>query len=172
MQPKPQLWPDGVLISILLVSFMVLMFRKGGRISSEYDSQQSANDLASFNSQFEAYDRNNNTILDVITVSNLAYDINKKNGFDAQNTVKVHIKIGSKKYEILADANLKKNYFVDGTYMYDLVNAYNEIREKPDGSVQYQYTFDCKDESDNPGMKYNRTTGKVSEIYFKMSKNF
>ena len=112
---KALMMAGGVLIGIMVLSFMVFMLRKGGSMSAEYDSQISDNELAKFNSQFEFYDKDNNTFFDIITVSNLAYDINKINGWDENNCVKVQIVIGEGNqrgtYAIIPDENLEKNYF-------------------------------------------------------------
>ena len=98
---KALIMAGGLLISILVASFMVLVLRKAGKINAEYDTQMSDNELARFNSQFELYVRDNNTFFDVITVANLAYDINKKNGYDQKNSVTVKIKEGNTvKYSI------------------------------------------------------------------------
>lgn len=160
---KALIMAGSILISIMLVTFMILMLRKGGKISSEYDSQASSDELASFNSDFEVYSGKNNTILDIITVSNLAWDINKKNNFDEQNSVYVTvvIKKGNLKgeYTITPNPDLKKNYFNEG-YMYDLAREYGQTEEDADGTLAYKYTFECT------GIEYNQITGKVKSISF------
>lgn len=164
----------GVLIGIMVATFMVLMLRKGGAISAEYDTQMSDNELAKFNSQFEIYDRTDNTFFDVITAANLAYDINKKNGYDEQNSVTVTVIIneGSRKgtYLITPNLGLKKNYFMEGetdqVYMYDFIEEYTK---KQDG--EYAYLFKCIGENGKSGIEYNTTTGKVKGIRFEIVEN-
>lgn len=170
---KALLMAGGLLISIMVVTFMVVVLRKAGSMSAEYDVQMSENELASFNSQFELYAKEDNNFLDIITVSNMAYDVNQKNGYDAQNgvTVKVEIDKGNQKgtYKILIDSTLEKYYFFNvknggntSVYMYDLVPEYTALKDQ---TTEYKYTFKCT------GIDYNNITGKVKEISFQIVEN-
>lgn len=177
---KALIMAGGVLIGIMLLSFMVLMLSKGGSISSEYDSQNADNQLVKFNSQFEIYDREDNTFFDIITVANLAYDVNKRNGYDDSNSVIVELCLENKNsvsHSIFPKKNLQKNYFFPGmntnadkknqVYMYDLIPKYGTKNE--DGT--YKYNFKCEGTKDAEKISYNQTTGKVKEIIFKAVKN-
>lgn len=164
---KALIMAGGILIGIMLATFMVMMLRKGGSLNAEYDLQITHNELVKFNSQFEIYDKDNNTIFDVITVANHAYDVNQKNGFDPQNSIEVSIRInkGGQKgiYSIRPDSNLKKGYFFkeggEDTYIYDLIEDYSDRRNE-DGQLQYQFVFDCTN------IEYNEVTGKVARMTF------
>ena len=87
----------GILIGIMIATFMVLVLQRGGRMSAEYDSQLSDQALLDFNSQFEVYVGQDNTFFDVITVVNLAYDVNANAKWLAGDgiTVKIKNKSGS-----------------------------------------------------------------------------
>lgn len=165
---KALLMAGGLLISILLISFMVFVLRKGASASAEYYTTMSDTELAEFNSQFEVYDRDNNTYFDVITVANLAYDINKKNDYDETNAVIVEVEIDENRYLLQNSDSLEKGKFLlngvsSGQYdMYDLVL---ENSEKKDNSNEYKYYFTCTK------ISYNSTTGKVNEMKFKRYKN-
>lgn len=175
---KALLMAGGVLIAIMVMSFMVLVLRQGSKMSAEYDAQQSDNAVATFNNKFEVYDKNNNNFFNVITVANLAYDINQKNGYDANNCVKVYLKGKDmdgrdSTYSILPIEKLPKNYFFKGeeakedsetVYIYDsLVSLYGAKQEGD--STKYKYSFKCDE------IGYNSVTGKVNKISFTAVEN-
>lgn len=172
---KALLMAGGVLIGIMVISFMVLVLRKAGKMSAQYDNQIANNELTKFNGQFEIYDKNDNNFFDVITVANLAYDINKKNGYDKQNSVTVEVKAGSETYYILPNSNLPKDHFLKNNqniyiYIYNSQDANQSLIEKfgarkQNDSTQYQYQFDCTK------IMYSQTTGKVEEIKFEAKEN-
>ena len=125
------------LIGILVASFMIFVLRKAGMMSSEYDSQVSDKEIVDFNYQFEIYDKPDNTFFDILTVANLAYDVNKRNGYDSKNSVTIKIYEGNTiKYSILPDKNLAKDYFFNGDnvssseYIYNKISSGNSIIEK------------------------------------------
>lgn len=177
---KALIMAGGLLISILVASFMILVLRKAGKINAEYDAQMSDNELARFNSQFELYAREDNTFFDVITVANLAYDINKKNGYDSKNSVTVKIKEGNTvKYKILPQS-IEKNHFFKGEssetiYIYNdvqtdleeksMIDYYTDGIEQNEG-FKYNYLFSCQND-----IHYNGITGKVDEIIFTIVEN-
>ena len=163
---------------------MIFVLRKAGMMSSEYDSQVSDKEIVDFNYQFEIYDKPDNTFFDILTVANLAYDVNKRNGNDLQNSVTINLSIESSNYSIapsiIPDKILKKNYFFDGTtantaeqkYMYDLISANTEkidIKDssgKPTGEQKYKFEFKCTK------TEYNtETTGKIRLMEFKRENN-
>ena len=171
------LMAGGILIGILVATFMMVMLGKGGSLNAEYNSQAD-NELVKFNSKFEIYDRPDNTFFDIITACNLAYDINKKNGYDAQNSVQVTVVIdeGGQKgeYVLVPDANLEKNYFMkdgDPVYIYDLVQEYTENKQVA-GDRQYKYVFECKGVDDISRIEYSSITGKVESIRFEIVENY
>lgn len=171
---KALIMVGGVLISVMLASFMIFVLRKGGMMNAQYDSQKAGDQLVKFNSQFEVYAKDNNTFFDIITVANLAYDVNQKNNWDAQNSVTIYVcksNQNSVTYSILPNQDLKKNYFFNGAtadvnnqkYMYDLITGYapkkDELEEGKE-NPEYRYKFDCVKTD------YNEITGKVKEMKF------
>ena len=157
----------GLLIAMLLVAFMVFMLRKAGMMSAEFDSQMSNNELEKFNSQFEYYNRKDNNFLDIITVCNLAYDVNKKNGFDSSNAVVIEIgnHVGNTMYSILPDSSLEKNYFLDTSgnpvYMYEKMTE-GEYGAMDTNTGKYTTLFECTETS------YNDKTGKIKNMKFQI----
>lgn len=178
---KALIMAGGVLIGILLISFMVIFLRKAGSMSAEYDTQISDNELAKFNSEFEIYARDDNTIFDVITAVNHAWDINKKNGFDQGNSVTIKIVKGSKiQYSLIPSPESRKSYLFKGNgvgeiqYIYDLTKsddsdeAFGAVKYDAENLKQvYKYYFNV----DADGVGYNSITGKVNSVIFRIVEN-
>ena len=182
----------GVLLAIMMISFAVAMFRSGGTLGSDYEQQAEQDALMKFNSQFENYHKDDNTIYDVITVANLAYDINKRNSFDPNNGVKVVISFSSAASEksvpngysgnlyVLNSSNMKKNYLTSANvvdsinnnnqvsiYNNEFIDFYSENRSDDNGYTIFKWHFRV----DNSEIEYNTTTGKVNSIKFSVIKN-
>ena len=158
-----------VLISILLISILVLFFRKGASASAEYNSAMSDAELAKFNAKFEVYDRNNNTYFDVITVVNLAYTINKTNENDSQNQITVTLEDNnsSSTNTYIFDSTCEENVFSNGTNIYTLVPFYTNLVDRASQSEgkKYEYLFKCSE------ISYSDVTGKVKSMKFDVLKN-
>lgn len=158
----------GVLIAVMIASFMILVLRKAGSMSAEYETQRGDLELANFNSQFEYFARDDNTYFDIMTVSNMAYDVNRNNGYDANNKVEIKIKGNNVTYSILSNKDLERNYFFDKDdkqiYMYDndKLLPYTQLKLN---SEEYAYKFVCKK------TEYNEVTGKICEMQFKIENN-
>ena len=169
-----------VLISILLISILVLFFRKGASASAEYNSAMSDAELAKFNAKFEVYDRNNNTYFDMITVANMVYDVNRNNKNDSQNQILFTLNLSGITFYIPRDCtNLERDTFTlglngsDPQSMYNYKITYDSQTDKiiniftkidPD-TKKYKYIFKCT------GITYSTVTGKVSSIEFEVIKN-
>ena len=135
-------------------------------MSAEYDSQTSANELVKFNSQFEAYAKEDNTFFDVITASNLAYNVNKENKWDSKNGVEVKLYLDDSpkaSYSILIVGALKKNHFFEGEgsdinkqkYMYD--NEFIQFTKTEVDKTELETSF-------RGIVNYSDITGKVDQI--------
>lgn len=116
----------GVFLGIMLLTVMIYVFRQGASVNQSYDQKQISLQLELYNSRFEKFDRSNNTIIDVISLCNLAFDTNKECDFDKASAVQVEVKIGSKSY-ILPNTNKinDRNKVLDGTKeitIYNLVD--------------------------------------------------
>lgn len=125
---KALMMAAGVLLGIMLLSVMIYVFRAGAKVNESYDNTQISYHLELHNSKFEFYNRQNNTVMDMISLANIAYDINKESDYDSGIAVKVEIVIGNKTFEI---SNLKsrdlssRNKIWDGSNeisIYDLTN--------------------------------------------------
>lgn len=155
----------------MIASFMIFVLRKAGTMSSEYDSQMSANELVKFNSQFEAYAKEDNTFFDVITVANLAYDVNKRNGWDSKNGVTIEIyENANAKYSVKNQQNQRKDHFFNNNnneqeYIYaEIIKDYATTKESTE-KTEYQYKFSGEI------TQYNEVTGKVEKMKFTRKNN-
>lgn len=178
---KALLMAGGILIGIMIATFMVLVLHKGGQMSAEYDSQLSDQVLLDFNSQFEVYVGQNNTFFDVITVVNLAYDVNSKAKWVAGDGITVKIKKGGSIQHRLSDGTqIARGQMLEGETGTQEKDIYSELvkkyTENPTGEPLKKYTdTDGKEHEKYPykflcdggnGIKYNQKTGRVSEVTF------
>lgn len=94
----------GVFLGVLLLSVMIYVFRQGASVNQTYDQKQISLQLELYNSQFEEFDRHDNNIMDVISLVNLAFDVNKDVDYDAASSVQIEVAIGGDKF-ILPNTN-------------------------------------------------------------------
>lgn len=97
---KALLMAAGVILGVMLLSSMIYMFRQGAKVTKSYDERQISRQLELYNSNFEYYNKSNNTIMDIISLANLAFDVNMNSNYDKLNTVQVEISIGNKSFYI------------------------------------------------------------------------
>ena len=159
---------------MMLAAFMMFVLRKGGSMTAEYESQATGNELVNFNRQFEAYVKEDNTYFDVITASNLAYDVNKNNNYDLSNSVTVKLCLNSNystTYSIMPYKILAKNYFFpqeefttsedSQIYMYD-ENLIEYTKTKDNQTTEISKTF-------TGTAHYSELTGKIDIMTFKVN---
>lgn len=127
----------GVFLGLLLLSLMIYVFSQGAKVNETYDQKQITNQLELYNSKFEQYDKDNNNIMDVISLCNLAFDANVACEFDPALAVQI---------EILTA--------VDGTPKFELPNT-NFIKER--NKIR-------KIGSSNPMDIYNLAVLKLQEL--------
>ena len=180
----------GILIGMLIIGIFVYLFRAGGQIGQNYEETQAQQQLQLFNSKFENFDRTNNTIIDMLTVTNLAIDTNEENEYNSQKTVAIDIMFSSQKLRVSATESLERNYLFRGNsgsqkiYIYDLVDKNrkylciekvyfpstimendNDTLSMVDNEMVYKYLFKCTD------IQYHETTGRVKYMKFELIKN-
>ncbi len=132
---KALLITAGVILGVILLSVMIYLFRQGARVNQTYDQKQISLQLELYNSKFEAFDRDNNNIMDVISLCNLAFDVNNEIEFDKSTSVLVEVIIGNQKFVIPNTINketqiLERNQILKGSTtstnsmsIYNLVNS-------------------------------------------------
>lgn len=163
----------GVLIGVLILTTFVFVFRKGGQLLETVDSRKVAEDVAAYNSKLVIYNRqgidddsdgdiddNYNTIFDVVTAWNLAYDINEENLHDMKNCLEIYIdlnKDGSYEYQLSYENNCNKGYVNATEKLTDLIKMYGKVEDSTYND--YEYKFKGKTE-------YDDSTGKINKIIF------
>lgn len=119
----------GVILGLLLLSVMIYVFRQGARVNAAYDQKQITNQLELYNARFEQYDRDNNNIMDVISLCNAAFDVNLATEYDEQNAIEVEIVIGNKVFKIPNKYSntdfVERNTVLDGNNQISIYNLVN-----------------------------------------------
>lgn len=184
-----------VLIALMIASIMVYLFSAGARIGESHEQTQADQRLELFNAKFSIYSKDNNTISDLLTVINMAYDYNLKNEFDTVNSISIDVQISTGRIlKVLPDANLEKNeIFLNDTSKkintYDLLSKYLKDIKTIDGmnglnasglddntklsdsmytsgSNERLYRYYFKLSADN--IKYSEKTGKINYMKFEL----
>ena len=186
-----------ILISIFIIGMFVYVFRACGSLCETYDKKQTAEQLELYNSKFEAYTGKDSTIMDIISLFNLAYNVNESSNYDSQDTVEIKVIAGNQIFYISKDAPVKKaNGEVDETThlnrneifvsknlsgekkisIYDLTTkTLNDLNINTDGTEQLIVTKLSKQKATvykylfkNTEIKYEHQNGKVSSMKFEM----
>ena len=177
----------GVILGVLLLSVMIYVFRQGSRVNEAYDQKQITNQLELYNSRFEEFDKEDNNIIEAISLANLAYDTNVICDYDPTLSVKVEIEVGGDTFTIPSANELSaRNTILNDTNheisIYNLADlTLNELGVVPgtitgsgaqnsdklsttklkDGKTIYKYLFRVENADD---FKYHEQNGKVSGI--------
>lgn len=179
----------GILVGMIIIGMFVYLFKTGGKVSESYDEKQNQEQLLLFNSKFENFDKSNNTIIDMVTVTNLAIDTNEENEFNNRKTVAINIKLGSQILRVSDSESLPRNYLFQGSsgdkkiYVYDLLDKNKKYlctkKSFPTTIMQYdedtlsmvnkymvyKYLFKSTD------IQYHETTGRVKYMEFELVRN-
>lgn len=202
----------GMLIAIMILGLFIYLFKTGARFGENYDLTKSQEQIDQFNSKFEVYVKgveenkdgiiySGNTIFDIITLSNLAYDINEKNGNDDKNRVEIEINgfktgslsIGIPKKLIGEENVLKKNSFFKSiikdinetteTVLMDDILVSSDIVSKgklTDAIVNLKADNEIKLNRiiyryyficEDKDITYSEVTGKVNKMVFTLKEN-
>lgn len=119
-----------IMLGLMLIAVFIYVFRAGAKTNESYESNQANLMLEAYNSKFEIFDRQNNTILDLVTVLNLAYDVNKSVDYDSQSAIEIKVILNSSAtpmvLEVLKDKKLDERNKVwfnnNQTSIYDIIN--------------------------------------------------
>lgn len=168
-----------ILISVLIIGVFVYVFNSGSSLGETYDRKQQVEQLELYNSKFEFFARDNNTIIDMISVLNLAYSVNTSCGYDSQQSVEViingnveheHVNIRMPNFvpEDNRDDFPKNKVYINGEIKdtYSLLNGgIPELKclsetKMVNKTTVYHYLFKIKE------LKYEHENGKVSKLEF------
>lgn len=127
----------GVLVAMMIIGVFVYVFKEGAQVSQNFEQRQAQEQLELFNSKFVAFQKENNTISDMISVINLAINTNNNVEFDPNKSVTIDIRVGSSNenyFSITSKYQIEKNYVFLGKsdtvtgstdskiYTYDLIH--------------------------------------------------
>ena len=160
----------GVFIGILILTAMIFVFSQGGQMLETLDNNNHTLSIEKFNSELIIYNREGirtpenesyNTIFDIVTACNLAYDINRQNDFDNENCVIITL-VTKTKGTFILDIMEEKGK-IAGEKLTDLIKYYGEREEKTavDGSIYYDYKYIFSGIVD-----YNTNNRKINSIVF------
>ncbi len=175
------------MIALFVLYLMIFMFRSAARVGENYDQKKGQENIDKFNSQFETFVTGNDENVredfkvasDVVTAINLAYDVNKQNGYDNVEFVKILVKDkrGNVRYSLQNDSRIPKNTMIDGVSLStsgDNTISTNDFLKLEwdrstgkklsdvkllDNKYVYRYYF-------MGNVLYNSRTGKVNEVDF------
>jgi len=149
-----------ILIGLLILSVLVYLFVSFGSSSKQIHAEIDMNRLNEFNNQFLTYEmKDDNTIYDIISVTNLAIENNKYYGYNETNKGNFYITVNAKIYK----SSLKKDlqlYDIDAIQNLaknEQNNMYLEDTETP--SYERLPRYSCK-------VTINEDTGRVSCVDF------
>lgn len=97
---KALIMSASIILGVLLLYAFVHVFRAGARVDETYDEMQIERELRLDSAKFDVYDRQDNTIMDILSVINLAYNTNEDFLYDNAKAVEVVIHIGNKYFAI------------------------------------------------------------------------
>ena len=92
---KALLMAGGVLLGIMLLSVFVYVFREGAKASKSVEQSKIEQELIKENARFEIYNKDDNTISDMVSLINLVYDYNFKKDFNETDCMQLNILLGS-----------------------------------------------------------------------------
>lgn len=84
-----------IILGVMLFSTFVYVFRVGASVDEAYDERQIERELRLASAKFDVYDKQDNTIVDILSVINLAYNTNEDFTYDQAKAVEVVVRIGN-----------------------------------------------------------------------------
>ena len=174
-----------VILAMMILGTMVYLFRAGADMNKAYDEKQVEESLQLYNSKFDVYNREDNNIMDIITVCNLAYDTNIDSDYDNGIAVEIIVDCkAGKKFTIprISGTNIARNSILingegDPISIYELSETPNVWTNTPgtgdeklskceiiDNAI-YKYLFKCTN------VQFSGSTGKIIGMEFEMYEN-
>lgn len=153
-----------VFLAVLLLATFVRVFKVGASLDETYDLKQAERQLNLFNSQFEVYDRNNNTIMDILSAVNAAYNVNVDYNYDAAKTVQVIVRIGTSTFELPTakdpyQKTLKRNNILDKDKK--IISIYDLVDKTLGGDDGLGVKVDSTHHNDNDKLTTTRLAAKL-----------
>ena len=179
---KALLLATGILLGILIISVAARMFSAASGVSKSYHSQESASEIAEFNSHFTKYvgatrgdddiETQFATIHDIVTTANFAWNYNRKKALkmdinpilEPEGNEFIHIQICKLDYDSNAAGDVICTRFenlADETYQEFIKNGYYVSQSHPDQDNIITYEIEIAE--------YDQV-GKVKTVKFYPSK--
>lgn len=177
----------GVLIAVLIISFAVFLFSSASSVSENYDRTMSESDRLKFNAQFTKYATNDvplsndegdgvlkytsyNVASDVVSVVNLAYNLNESYDYDVQRGIQVKVMNINSSFSGSGSDTYGITPLVQKHYNNKKINDKNNIYRLKESKKEDFTDFSLYDES------YLNHTNKLLEnysecAYYKSEKN-
>lgn len=91
------------MIALMILACMIYLFRQGALLNEHYDRNQISRNLELYNSKFLQFDRSDNSFSDIISICNLAYDVNVGTEYSPTWAVEIQFSIGDSTYVLTKD---------------------------------------------------------------------
>ena len=170
---KAILIAGGMLLGVVLLGLMVYLFRAGAGLGQAYDSKSEQEEILSFNSEVEKYVISEEILpQDIVSLANFVYNNNRKNEFNTSVSIAVEVRAESGKiYKILPTDTLKSNCFLDNSNNnFSFAEFLKKYTEKVESTDEYGRTIMVdKYKIELVSMNYNKTTGRINKIVYKIS---
>lgn len=147
-----------ILIGLLILSVLVYLFVSFGSSSKQIHAEIDMNRLNEFNNQFLTYEmKDDNTIYDIISVTNLAIENNLYYGYDLSNKGNFYITVSAKIYNGSNKTDLQESSTKEIQELAKNEKMVEDSSKLPVFQRLPQYS--CK-------VTINENTGKVSQVEF------
>lgn len=152
---KALIMAASVLIGVVIISLAVYLYFSFSSSANEIGKQMEEGQLQQFNNQFTSYeDKEDLTIYDVITVTNLAIENNKYYDLSvaSDNNFYIKVKLG------YVDLQKKNEKDLSALLKEDIENL-KKIEDEFVGETTKLKTYKCK-------VFFNKNTGRVNLVQF------
>lgn len=163
----------GMLIAMLVVSLLVWGFTSLSEFQKEKAAIVEREQILEFNKKFEAYNKNTVRGYQIISLSNLASDINTRYEEEVTGYKKIQIRAMMDEEVSLPEATTNEK--VPGTKYYDMIkyitNVYDANKLDVNQKNEFkQYFFECTDVIYDNDAGEGRGTGRIVRMLFKQVK--
>ena len=112
----------GVLIGLLILALFVWIFSNGGKFLATFENEGNIKQVEQFNAELLAYQKEENTIYDVVSAINKVKDINEQYSYDSQSSIQVVV---TGIYELNIDNS--ENFIGSEISLTDLIRNYGRL---------------------------------------------
>lgn len=151
-----------VILGVILLATLVNVLKMGGSVNKAYDEKQLNYQTEAFNYQYEIYQKDDNTVMDMVTLLNLAYSANSENNYDLNSSVTIIIKIGDLTYRIPKDVSTNAETFFNNNVGALERNQVYEVRANKVISV---YDLLNKTLKELNNLSFGTSSDKLSKVH-------